>query len=188
MLLMGQDYPDALVPLTTMPGRKGEPYAVKTRLGWTVNGPVTSHRTVLGQKAFFTQGERLEQLDQKIDKFWQIMSSSLYEDNKAMSAQDKLIAARWEDSATYADGHYTLPIPFRHEEPQLSDNREQAQLNKKKARERHTAMRKVYRRNARPRDTPLRFPPGEVDSQDGKVWYLPHYPVVNPKWTSHHMC
>ena len=57
MLLIGQDYPDALVPLATVPGGKGEPYAVKTRLGWTVNGPVNASETRGEQQAFFTQGE-----------------------------------------------------------------------------------------------------------------------------------
>ena len=63
MLLIGQDYPDALIPLATVPGEKGEPYAVKTRLGWTVNGPVSAIKTRGEQQAFFTQSERHEQLD-----------------------------------------------------------------------------------------------------------------------------
>ena len=62
MLLIGQDYPDVLIPLATMPGRMGEPYAVKTHLGWTVNGPVASRKTPTEQQTFFTQGERFEQL------------------------------------------------------------------------------------------------------------------------------
>ena len=70
MLPIGQDYPDALVPLATVPGEKGEPYAVKTRLGWTVNGPVASSKTQVDQQAFFTQGERFEQLNQKLERFW----------------------------------------------------------------------------------------------------------------------
>ena len=40
-LLIGQDCPDALVPLTTVPGGRGEPYAIRTCLGWTINGPVS---------------------------------------------------------------------------------------------------------------------------------------------------
>ena len=34
-LLIGQDCPEALMPLTMIPGGKGEPYAVRTRLGWS---------------------------------------------------------------------------------------------------------------------------------------------------------
>ena len=123
MLLIGQDYPDSLVPLATVPGGKGEPYAVKTRLGWTVNGPVNASETRGEQQAFFTHGERYERLDRQLEKFWKLESSGLYDDDRAMSVQDKLVTARWEKTATYEDGHYTLPIPFRHEEPRLPDNR-----------------------------------------------------------------
>ena len=41
-LLIGQDCPEALMPLTMIPGGIGEPYAVMTRLGWFVSGPVSS--------------------------------------------------------------------------------------------------------------------------------------------------
>ena len=44
-----------------------------------------------------------------------------------MSVQDKLVTARWEDMVVYDDGHYTLPIPFRHEEPRLPDNKKMAE-------------------------------------------------------------
>ena len=128
MLLIGQDYPDVLVLLATVPGGKGEPYAIKTRLGWTVNGPVNASETQGEQQAFFTQGERYEQLDRQLEKFWKLESSGLYDNDRAMSVQDRLVTARWEKVATYEDGHYTLPIPFRHEEPRLPDNRRMAEL------------------------------------------------------------
>ena len=39
-LLIGQDCPECLVPRIVISGRKGEPYAVRTNLGWTLNGPI----------------------------------------------------------------------------------------------------------------------------------------------------
>ena len=128
MLLIGQDYPDALVPLATVPGGKGEPYAVKTHLGWTVNGPVNASETRGKQQAFFAQSERYERHDRQLEKLWKLESSGLYDDDRAMSVQDKLVTARWEKAATYEDGHHTLPIPFRHEEPRLPDDRRMAEL------------------------------------------------------------
>ena len=109
ILLIGQDYLDALVPLATVPREKGEPYAVKTRLGWTVNRPVANSKMQVEQQAFFTQGECFEQLNQKLERFWKLESSGLYEDDRAMSVQDKLVTARWEDAAIYDDGHFTPP-------------------------------------------------------------------------------
>ena len=40
-ILIGQDCPEALIPISTVAGKRGEPYATRTRLGWTVSGPVS---------------------------------------------------------------------------------------------------------------------------------------------------
>ena len=186
MLLIGQDYPDALVPLATVPGGKGEPYTVKTRLGWTVSGPVNASETRGEQQAFFTQGERYEQLDRQLEKFWKLESSGLYDDDRAMSVQDKLVTARWEKTATYEDGHYTLPIPFRHEEPRLLDNRRMAELRLGSLRrklEKNPELSKKYTEGMQDllgKGYAVEVPLSEAGRQDGKVWYLPHHPVVNP--------
>ena len=37
-LVIGQDNAAALAPLSTVAGRRGEPYAVRTRLGWSLHG------------------------------------------------------------------------------------------------------------------------------------------------------
>ena len=111
MLLIGQDYPDALVPLATVSGGKGEPYAIKTRLGWTVNGPVNASETRGEQQAFFTQGERYEQLDRQLEKFWRLESSGLYNDDRAMSVQDRLVTARWEKASVLAVGNIVSSVP-----------------------------------------------------------------------------
>ena len=58
MLLTGQDCPDVLLPFTTVQGRRWQLYAMKTCLGWTVNGPVTSHKGAASAKAFFSQRKR----------------------------------------------------------------------------------------------------------------------------------
>jgi len=39
-LLIGQNCPDAIVPLEICRGEYGSPYAVRTVFGWTLNGPV----------------------------------------------------------------------------------------------------------------------------------------------------
>ena len=186
MLLIGQDYPDALVPLATVPGEKGEPYAVKTRLGWTVNGPVASSKTQVDQQAFFTWGERFEQLSQKLERFWKLESSGLCEDDRVMSVQDKLVTARWEDVGVYDDGHYTLPIPFRHEEPRMPDNKKMAEIrlgSLRKKLEKDAKLSEKYTEGMQDlldKGHAIEVPPTEIGRQDGKVWYLPHHPVVNP--------
>ncbi|XP_030849736.1 uncharacterized protein LOC115927700 [Strongylocentrotus purpuratus] len=41
-LLIGQDYPELICPLEIRRGEPRDPYAVRTVLGWTLNGPVQS--------------------------------------------------------------------------------------------------------------------------------------------------
>ena len=186
MLLIGQDYPDALVPLATVPGGKGEPYAVRTRLGWTVNGPVNTSETRGEQQAFFTQSERHERLDQQVERVWKLESSELYNDSRAMSVRDKLATTGWEKTATYEDGHYTLPIPFRREEPRLPDNRQMAELRLRSLQgklEKNPELSKRYAEgmeDSLSKGYAIEAALSEAERQDGEGWYLPHRTVVNP--------
>lgn len=41
-ILIGQDVPEALWPLELRKGKEGQPYATRTRLGWSLNGPMES--------------------------------------------------------------------------------------------------------------------------------------------------
>ena len=43
-VLIGQDNADLLMPRDVRSGKPGEPYAVKTLLGWTLNGPLAATR------------------------------------------------------------------------------------------------------------------------------------------------
>ena len=39
-ILIGIDVPEAHCPLEVLRGAKGEPYALKSVLGWTIHGPL----------------------------------------------------------------------------------------------------------------------------------------------------
>ena len=185
-LLIGQDCPDALVPLTTVPGGRGEPYAVRTCLGWTVNGPV-SKRKKTASVSFFTQQESLALLQEKVEKFWRLDSSSIFDHEKAMSMQDKAVLSRWQATAVYEDGHYTLPIPFRDQQPRFPDNREMAErrlMSLARKLQKNEALRAQYVAGMQElvdKGFAVRVPSEELARNDGKVWYLPHHPVINPR-------
>ena len=40
MFLIGTDSPDALIPLEVRSGESHQPYAIRTRLGWAIRGPI----------------------------------------------------------------------------------------------------------------------------------------------------
>ena len=92
-LLIGQDCLEALMPLTTIPGGKGEPYAVRTRLGWSVSGPVSNSMVKLPSTSHFISNESL--LQEKVERFWQLEST-----NRVAEIQDTMNAKEWRHVPT----------------------------------------------------------------------------------------
>ena len=184
-LLIGQDCPDALVPLTTVPGARGEPYAIRTRLGWTVSGPVCGHKKST-PSSYFTLHESLGRLHEKVDRFWRLESGGIFEQEREMSTRDKTVLSQWKEAAVYGDGHYTLPIPFRDTQPKLPNNQKMAEKRLSslaRKLQKNPALQTQYAAGMQDliaKGYAVRVPEKELSRSDGRVWYLPHHPVINP--------
>ncbi len=64
-LLIGQDIPEALAPISVVRGRPGEPYAVQTSLGWSVCGPMKGkEKTRVAMSHFISPS-----LEQQVEQF-----------------------------------------------------------------------------------------------------------------------
>ena len=124
-LLIGQDCPEALMPLTTIPGGKGDPYAVRARLGWSVSGPVSNSVVKLSSSSHYISNEGL--LQEKVDRFWELESSGIYEQEKGMSVDDRCVLALWDEKVSFSGGHYVLPIAFKSSTLKLPNNRQMAE-------------------------------------------------------------
>jgi len=109
-LLIGQDYAEALQPLEV---RRDEdnlraPYAVRTALGWTVQGAFDASNSQAAVVNFVQ-----EELRQSVEKFWRL--DSLDDDTKGMSIEDNGALAMMEVTVRMTDdGHYELAVPFKH--------------------------------------------------------------------------
>ena len=103
-----------------------------------------------------------------------------------MLASDRTVLARWKEEVTYEDGHYTLPIPFREPQPRLPDNLEMAKrrlaslARKLRQEQKLHAQYTAGMQDLVSKGYAARVPEEEVDRRDGRVWYLPHHPVINP--------
>ena len=176
-LLIGLDVPDALMPLEVKKGIDG-PYAVRTALGWTVNGPTTDGRPEYGMCNFVQEVK----LDQLVEKFWKVDGCN--ENEVHMSKEDRVTVDVWNKSIKQRDGHYELDIPFRDSPPPLMNNKPMAEarlqhLSRKF--QRHPGLHEKYKVEI---DTLLEKGYAEKCSEEGSntsTWYLPHHNVVNPK-------
>ena len=185
-LLIGQNCPAALEPMQVARGKKGDPFGVLTpRLGWVMNGPLRRECPKNANLHVATTMESRDELLEKVERFWRLESSGLYEEEQAMSVEDSRVLESWRASLEYKDGHYLLPIPFRDPEPDLPDNLEMA-------RKRLDALGRKLQRDGKLREQYIegmkdliqkgyattKVPANEQVRTDGKQWYIPHHPVV----------
>ena len=183
-ILIGQDCSEALIPLEVKRGSEGDPYAVRTLLGWSISGPLADNRE--NNKNVCANYIKL---DKQVEKMWQTENELLSED-KAMSKEDQAVIDLWEKQGKLYRGHYELPIPWIRQvdgerQPNTSKNRAQAvtRFNSLKRRlERDKKLKLEYSEGIKgllSKEYAEAVPEKDLDRKDGKVFYLPHHPVIN---------
>jgi len=110
-LLIGQDTLAALTPLEVRTGVPGAPYAVKTLLRWTLNGPLSVNSERQKASVNFVHADTC--LKQQVKQFWELEEKHLLSDNKATSVNDKKAIEYWDESSRLVDGHYEMAISFK---------------------------------------------------------------------------
>jgi len=178
-ILIGQNNSEALIPLEVRRGKKGEPFAVRTMLGWTVNGPTGD---VMGSK---TISYFLSTLSTTKDNHPRILGAEGVEDDVlGPSINDNKVLKLWDEETTIVDGHYQLPVSWR-EGAQFQNNLEAVVPRL------HGLKRSLERKNRYQQyDDEIqkilakgyaeRVPQDQYASEN-KMWHLPHQPVVSDK-------
>ena len=108
------------------------------------------------------------------------------EQERGMSVEDRRVLELWDKNVSFSDGHYTLPIPFKNPTLKLPDNQQMAEKRlsslKRKLLKNHDLHRKYMdgMNDLLKKGYAVPVPKKDVYRNDGKVWYLPHHPVINP--------
>ncbi|KAK3882373.1 hypothetical protein Pcinc_013239 [Petrolisthes cinctipes] len=183
-LLIGQDCADLLLPMEIKKGRLGEPFAIRTSLGWAINGPIDPSKSAV-RSSYFVHS--ISGLEKDPSKLWEL--EGINSESPGMSQNDVKILEAWDRSETLMKGHYTLGIPFKAERPCLPDNRTMAEKRLHMLRKRLDKVEDLKERYVGEihklvdKDYAEVVPNEDVNRADGKVWYFPHHPVHNPKKT-----
>ena len=181
-LLIGQDSSDLLIPADVRRGGPGEPFAVLTPLGWAINGPVNP----FGEQAHTSYFVRTcTPLETDLKMLWEIEDT--HAEERGWSVSDQRAVNTWNSTLQVVDNHYSMSIPFKAQPPILPNNKQMTEkrlqslarcLNKDKTlkckytEEIHKLLEKGYAQVV---------PEKDLQCQNGKVWYLPHHPVLNPR-------
>uniref|UniRef100_A0AAZ1XPU5 CCHC-type domain-containing protein n=1 Tax=Oreochromis aureus TaxID=47969 RepID=A0AAZ1XPU5_OREAU len=122
-LLIGTNVPKALEPWEVIRSQYGGPYAVKTMLGWTVNGPLREDRKT---DIFDVTVNRISVA--RLDELWERQMKAdfpecIQDEQFALSRENQQCMKSVMDSAKLVDGHYTIGLPFRCNQVKMPNNK-----------------------------------------------------------------
>ncbi|XP_067676252.1 uncharacterized protein [Haliotis asinina] len=185
-LLIGQDNPSALAPIDICRGGLDEPYASRTMLGWVINGPLERGSTGAVTSHYVQAVQKDCELQSLVEKFWKVDSYGM-ESEVAMSVDDETVINLWDQSVEIEHGYYKMDIPFKSENPELSNNYAIAEAR----------FKSLYRRLSKDKNLSGKYqdgirdllekgyaeklPDDEIITRDRPVCYIPHHAVVTPQ-------
>ncbi|XP_025763461.1 uncharacterized protein LOC112847046 isoform X2 [Oreochromis niloticus] len=190
-LLIGANAPKAVEPWQVIASENGGPYAVKTRLGWTISEPLqgsSSQRAACGLIQVAANRISVSKLDELWDQqFKSDFPECERNEKQEMSREDLQFLEIATESATIVDGHYSIALPLRNKRIKMPNNRkvaEQRALHLKRKLERNTSFHAEYSAfmsNIITKGYAVKVPEKDLGRDNGKVWYLPHHGVYHPK-------
>ena len=119
-VLIGQDCSEALIPLEVRKGKKCEPFATRTMLGWSVNGSA-HHGTP--SSAVISNFVSATPLEENIQQPWNIDND--YVPLKFLPPEDRHVIAVCDSNNRSDDGYYELPITYADASSTMLDNTNQ---------------------------------------------------------------
>lgn len=188
-LLIGSNAPRILEPWEVINSQGGGPYAIKTVLGWVLNGPLQSNDSSLETEAPSVVVNRISvrRLEEMLHSQYNHDFNERATEDKGPSVEDIKFMEIMENSATLDDGHYSLKLPFKKNNVSLPNNFsvvKQRLLGLKRRFLNNKQFYEEYKMNLN-RVISLGYAEQvseqQLDHSSGRVWYLPHHGVYHPK-------
>ncbi|KAK0150310.1 hypothetical protein N1851_008772 [Merluccius polli] len=187
-LLIGINVPKAMEPWNIINSQGNGPYAVKTVLGWVVNGPLNTCTTMEGSGPPTVTANRISVSDLEelfIRQYNEDFSEKQYEGKSEMSVEDRRFMEIMSSSVTLQNGHYHLPLPLRAKDVVMPDNYDMAKqrignLQRKFKRDESYALEySNFMADVIKKGYAEKVPQEQLHRGDGKVWHIPHHGVYH---------
>ncbi|KAK7938715.1 hypothetical protein WMY93_002041 [Mugilogobius chulae] len=181
----------ALEPWEVVRAVDGGPYAIKTILGWTVNGPLrgecqASERDL--QPDITVNRISVARLDELWEKQLKVDFPETQKDEQlGLSKEDELFMESVSESVKIVDGHYSIGLPVRQRYLNMPNNKtvaEQRALSLKRRLLKDHTFRSDYvtfMSGMIAKGYAERVPSEHLTRRDGRVWYIPHHGVYHPQ-------
>ncbi|KAK5866387.1 hypothetical protein PBY51_020583 [Eleginops maclovinus] len=177
-------------PLQVVNSVDDGPYAVRTILGWTVNGPLRGGSgTMETNRLTEVFANRISVA--KLEELWQLQFKQDFPDagqdeDIEMSKDDHKFVNTVCQSAKLSDGHYSVCLPVRNKSLCMPNNRSVAAQRALNLRKRFSKDAKFYAEYVAFMDDILKkghavkLDSTEQEPTEGRTWYLPHHGVRHP--------
>ena len=188
-ILIGNNVPKASEPWQVMNSVGDSPYAVKSLLGWIINGPLRNESDAddQGPSISVHRVDVDSHLDSQLQRFFNqdFCDRHVFGEEKDLSVEDRRFMKMVESQTVLRDGHYEVCLPLRNASSPMPNNRALAmqRLNGLKKKFRNDTFRRKYTdfiEDLFVKDHASRIPEEELSRDDGQVWYLPHHGVIHP--------
>ncbi|XP_067265626.1 uncharacterized protein [Chanodichthys erythropterus] len=188
-LLIGYDCPAALTPLEVIIGDKNQPFAQRSKLGWSIIGSSNPHLDRQGCRSFV---HRITVKELPIPSTTDVLKAleadfteRTYEDKYVSQNDVHFIQFLSNNITQKKDGHYEMPLPFKGNSPPNLPN------NKRLATVRLQCLKKKLKTNKQYYDQYKTFMEETINKGDAELapttnpgeteWYLPHHSIYHPR-------
>ena len=183
MLLIGSDTPEAHWSLEERRGGIGEPCAIRSLLGWTVQGPSSTAKPSVANVNFQQGHCKPDDVKTMLHHMWNNEFNQPPSNEKAMSLEDKQALKIMKATLEMDNGHYKMGLPWAQEDVSLPDNRVLAKTRLdylKKKFKKDDSFQAMYTNQINEYLARGYAEPARSDHQTkGKLWYIPHHGVTN---------
>ena len=189
-LLIGANVPKAMEPWEVVSSVGNGPYAIRTKLGWTVNGPLReSCSWMVRGKPKQTMVNRISVTSLEnlwLQQFQMDFPETGKHDEVEMSKEDHQFMDMVMESTKLVDGHYAICLSVKNRAVNLPNNRtmaEQRTQNLKRKFIRNECFHKEYTDfmdDILQKGYAVQLSGEESKYKEGKVWYIPHTAVYHP--------
>ena len=192
-LLVGNNCVEAFEPWEIINSEKGGPYAIRTAIGWSVNGVMKKPKDISDNGSVLVRVNRTSVIldshlkQMMVNQFNYDFNERIVEDKPEKSREDQRFMQLVSSTVKRSNERYEIGLPFRDPAVRLPNNKVQAKhraLQIQKRLERNPKLHKDYVKfmedvinNGFARKVPL----DQLIREDGRLWYIPHHAVYHPR-------
>ncbi|XP_030596228.1 uncharacterized protein LOC115787620 [Archocentrus centrarchus] len=188
-LLIGINAPKILEPWEVVNSSGDGPYAIRTVLGWVINGPLNGNNGTcdVDHSSVVVNKISVSKLESMLNSQYNHDFNERTSEEREISREDIRFLEVMESSATLQDNRYCLKLPFKRPDVILPNSftvAKQRILGLRRKFISDSQFHKEYSsclKEVVDKGYAEQVPEQQLQGRSGKVWYIPHHGVHHPR-------